>query len=234
MTKRIVVFDMDGTLGYFAQLSILFKSIEIFLNNKLSQSNFNSIMDLYKECLRPDICGIFKYLITQREEGKIDRICIYTNNKGPKSWTIRIKKYLETICPGLLFDNVICAFNINGEIVEQLRTTNSKTYNDLVKCTKMPNDTQVCFIDDIKHKYMEHDNVYYIHVKPYVYSLSLNELFGRFLDSSILKYNRGMYVKYLNSIFLKKLKYNHTDKDSKEKTIDIIASKQLLNLIREF
>uniref|UniRef100_A0A6C0BTX8 FCP1 homology domain-containing protein n=1 Tax=viral metagenome TaxID=1070528 RepID=A0A6C0BTX8_9ZZZZ len=234
MSKRIVVFDMDGTLGYFSQLSILFKSIEMFLNKRISQKCFNEIMNLYNECLRPDICEIFSYLIEQREHGKIDRICIYTNNKGPKLWTSRIKRYFEEICPGLVFDNVICAFTVNGEIIEEMRTTNNKTYNDLVKCTKMPKDTQVCFIDDQIHKYMEHENVYYIHVKPYVYSLTLNELFGRFIHSSILKYDKPLFINYLNAMFLKKIKYNHEKKEREEIDIDKIASKQMLKLISEF
>ena len=234
MTKRIVVFDMDGTLGYFSQLSILFKSIEIFLNKKITQSNFNSIMNLYKECLRPDICGIFAYLTNQKELGKIDKICIYTNNQGPKLWTTRIKKYFETKCQGLIFDNVICAFTVNGEVIEKMRTTNSKTYDDLVKCTKMPKDTQVCFIDDQKHRYMDHENVYYIHVKPYVYSISLNELFSRFLDSKVIKFDKKLFVNFLNCIFLKNIRYEHETKEQDEKDIDIIASKQMLKLIREF
>jgi hypothetical protein len=234
MTKRIVVFDMDGTLGYFSQLSLLFKSIEKFFNKKITQSSFNSIMNLYKECLRPDICEIFSYLTSQKALGKIDKICIYTNNRGPKLWTTRIKKYLETICDGLMFDNVICAFTVNGEVIEKMRTTNSKTYNDLVKCTKMPKDTQVCFIDDQKHKYMDHENVYYIHVMPYVYSLSLDDLFLRFVNSSILNFDKGLYVKYVNSIFLKNVTYKHTAKMNDEKAIDVIATKQMLNLIKEF
>ena len=49
MKKRIVVFDMDGTLGYFSQLSILFKSIENYINKQLSQNQFDSIMNLYKK-----------------------------------------------------------------------------------------------------------------------------------------------------------------------------------------
>ena len=234
MTKRIVVFDMDGTLGYFSQLSILFKSIEIFLNKKLTQSNFNSIMKLYDDCLRPDICGIFNYLTRQKELGKIDKICIYTNNQGPKLWTTRIKNYLQTRCNGLIFDNVICAFMVNGEIIEKMRTTNSKTYDDLVKCTKMPRDTQVCFIDDQKHRYIDHENVYYIHVKPYVYSLSLNELFSRFLNSSIIRFDKTLFVNYLNAIFLRNINYEHESKRQDEKDIDIIASKQMLKLIRDF
>jgi hypothetical protein len=123
---------------------------------------------------------------------------------------------------------------VNGEVIEQMRTTNSKTYDDLVKCTKMPKDTQVCFIDDQKHRYMHNDNVYYIHVKPYVCSLTLNDLFGRFLNSSIIKFDKNLFVKYLNSMFLKNINYKHVIKEKGEKEIDVIATKQMLKLISEF
>ena len=234
MKKRIVVFDMDGTLGYFSQLSILFKIIETYMNKRLSQNQFDTIMNLYrKECLRPEICSIFKYLTSQRNIGKIDKICIYTNNQGPKSWTTRIKGYLENICPGLLFDNVICAFMVNGDIIDKMSTTNYKTYDDLIRCTKLPNDTQVCFIDDMKHKYMEHENVYYIHVKPYVYSLSLNELFGRFIEKSKIVNDKNKFIDFVN-VSLKNINYDHKVKKEEEKEIDKIASKKMLDLIIDF
>lgn len=234
MKKRIVVFDMDGTLGYFSQLSILFKSIENYMNKRLSQNQFDSIMNLYKkECLRPEICSIFQYLVSQKSIGKIDKICIYTNNQGPKIWTTQIKKYLENICPGLSFDNVICAFMVNGDIIDKMRTTNYKTYDDLIKCTKLPNDTQVCFIDDMKHKYMEHENVYYIHVKPYVHSLSLNELFGRFINNSKIISDKNKFLNFIN-IYLSGINYDHKVKKEEEKEIDKIASKKMLDLIIDF
>ena len=230
MKKRIVVFDMDGTLGYFSQLSILIKIIE----TEYGRCSLNEEVNLYrKECLRPEICSIFKYLTSQRNIGKIDKICIYTNNQGPKSWTTRIKGYLENICPGLLFDNVICAFMVNGDIIDKMRTTNYKTYDDLIRCTKLPNDTQVCFIDDMKHKYMEHENVYYIHVKPYVYSLSLNELFGRFIEKSKIVNDKNKFIDFVN-VSLKNINYDHKVKKEEEKEIDKIASKKMLDLIIDF
>ena len=34
------------------------------------------------------------------------------------------------------------------------RTTHEKTYDDLLKCSKLPQDTQVCFVDDIYHYFL--------------------------------------------------------------------------------
>lgn len=232
--KKIVVFDLDGTLGYFSQLSILIKGIERYMGmgSEVNQEMFNRILDQYKDCLRPDICNIFNYLKERKKMRKIDRICIYTNNKGPKSWTTKIKGYIEHKCPGLVFDDVICSFMTNGEIIEELRTTNNKTYDDLVNCVRMPSNTQVCFIDDQVHKYMEHENVFYIHVIPYVYSYPLRDIITnsyKFLP----RVNKELYSKFITDIF-KKTKYRHYEKKEGEIEIDKIVSKQILNLIREF
>ena len=122
---------------------------------------------------------------------------------------------------------------VNGNIVDKMRTTNYKTYDDLIKCTKLPSDTQVCFIDDMKHKYMEHENVYYIHVKPYIYSLPLNELFGRFINNSKIISDKNKFIDFVN-ISLTGINYDHRVKKEEEKEIDKIASKKMLDLIIDF
>ena len=52
---KIVVFDLDETLGYFTQLGIFWDSIGEYLNSKgmpkLTQNDFNCILDLYPEFL---------------------------------------------------------------------------------------------------------------------------------------------------------------------------------------
>lgn len=232
--KKIVVFDLDGTLGYFSQLSILVKGIERYMGmgSEVNQELFNRILDEYSNCLRPDICNIFNYLKERKQKRMIDRICIYTNNKGPKSWTTKIKGYIEHKCPGLIFDNVICSFMTNGEVIEELRTTNTKTYSDLVNCVRMPNNTQVCFIDDQIHKYMEHENVFYIHVTPYIYSYPMKDIVNNSYNF-LYGVNRHLYSRYINDIF-KKSNYKHYEKKEGERDIDIIVSKQILNLIKDF
>ena len=43
-----------------------------------------------------------------------------------------------------------------------------------------------------------------------------------------------LFVNYLNAIFLRNINYEHESKRQDEKDIDIIASKQMLKLIRDF
>jgi FMN phosphatase YigB (HAD superfamily) len=60
--NKIVVFDLDETLGYFVQLGILIDVIEEIFNIDMEQNLFNEILDLYPEFLRPNIIKILKYL----------------------------------------------------------------------------------------------------------------------------------------------------------------------------
>ena len=62
-----------------------------------------------------------------------------------------------------LFEQIIAAFKINGKIVEINRTTHEKCIDDFFRCTKLSCDIEICFIDDLHHPKMIHDNVYYIH-----------------------------------------------------------------------
>ena len=66
-----------------------------------------------------------------------------------------------------IFDQVICAYKVNGMIIEPNRTSYDKIYSDLIRCVKAPYGSSVCFIDDRLHEAMRHPSVDYIQVKPY-------------------------------------------------------------------
>ena len=68
--SKIVVFDLDETLGYFMELGMFWDSLTNYIkNNKLQipidQKLFNKILDLYPEFLRPNIIGILKFPLPQ-------------------------------------------------------------------------------------------------------------------------------------------------------------------------
>jgi hypothetical protein len=64
---KIVVFDLDETLGYFTELGIFWDSLANYMkitqNPELNQTHFNEILDLFPEFLRPNIINILNYLI---------------------------------------------------------------------------------------------------------------------------------------------------------------------------
>ena len=93
---KIVVFDLDETLGYFTQFGIFWDCIQNVLNIKLSQQDFNETLNLYPEYLRPNIMPILQYLKNKKLTNCCHKLMIYTNNTGSKEWANKIKSFFET------------------------------------------------------------------------------------------------------------------------------------------
>ena len=61
--NKIVVFDVDETLGYFVEFGIFWDALLQYKPaHKLDQHEFNTILDLYPEFIRPNILSILSYL----------------------------------------------------------------------------------------------------------------------------------------------------------------------------
>lgn len=196
--KKTIVFDMDETLGHFAELNMFWTSLKEYLylknlshhivdkHHNLKETTFFQLLDIYPEFLRPNILSILKYLRTKQEQGDVDKIMIYTNNNGPKEWVLSIRDYFNAKLGYPIFDNVIAAFMVNGKIIEPKRTTFFKTYDDLVNCAKLSKNAEVCFIDDQYHPHMINDKVYYIYTQPYVIRIDFADMIARFLRANII------------------------------------------------
>ena len=192
---KYIVFDVDETLGYFSQLGSFIDAIS-FYNKDFSGSvfeRFNEILDLFPEFVRPKMIEILKYIHEKKVNGTCSGVFIYTNNQGPRSWVQHIAKYFDYKVGNVerndnnatLFDKIIAAYMINGKIVEPGRTSQNKTYDDLLRITGISPHSEVCFVDDLNHPDMRHDNVLYLNVKPYVKTLSVNEMIQRYLKSPL-------------------------------------------------
>jgi hypothetical protein len=238
MTKpfKIVVFDLDETLGYFTEFGIFCDCLsKYFKNSQYSNMNFNELLDLYPEFLRPKIVNTLKYLKTKKKENKCYKVMIYTNNQGDKNWAINIKKYFDNKVEYELFDKIIAAFKVRGQHIELGRTSHDKTMDDFVRCTKLPDNIEVCFIDDLYHAGMVDDKVYYINVKPYKHQLSIESMTNTFLDS-----NLGSSIndkeRFTNSIHheFKKYSYRIHEKTVQEQQIDEIIGKRMLQHLKQF
>ena len=66
---KIVIFDLDETLGYFVEFGMFWDCLNKYLidnsNYELNQSDFNYIIDLYPEFLRPNILHILNIDFSQ-------------------------------------------------------------------------------------------------------------------------------------------------------------------------
>jgi hypothetical protein len=237
LISKVVVFDLDETLGYFVELSILWDTIQLYLKDKLlGQKDFNAILDLYPEFIKPHIYSILNYLKYKKRTKECNSVMIYTNNQGSKEWTILIKNYFESKIHYALFDQIIKAFKINGKRIEMGRTSNEKTFDDLVKCTKLPKNTQICFLDDVFYPNMTGHNIYYIKVNPYIYNLSYDEMIVRFEKSHIgitLINGSDDFSKFARgNMQLYDFKYVPKSKDEYE--IDKIVSKKIMMHLQIF
>ncbi|GAF93743.1 unnamed protein product, partial [marine sediment metagenome] len=183
----IVVFDMDETLGHFEELSIFWsaiKSYSISKNHKtLKIEELYRLIDLFPKFLRPNILKILEYLKNKKQKGICDKVMIYTNNQS-KSWPELIRSYFDYKMNYPLFDQTIRAFKLHGKLIEVCRTSHDKSVRDLINCTKLPPNTQICFIDDLYHPEMEHPNVVYLHIKAYTYNIPYDKMIAVYYDKN--------------------------------------------------
>jgi hypothetical protein len=237
---KIVVFDLDETLGYFTEYGIFWDCLVKYFKMKnkqvLTQTNFNNILDLFPEFLRPNIINILTYLKTKKQSKCCHKMMIYTNNQGPKEWANHITEYFEDKLKYKLFDQIIAAFKINGKSVEICRTSHNKSYEDFIKCTKIPSNTEICFLDDTYYPEMINDNIFYINVKPYVYDLNIDYMINKFEKSKMgidLLDNETDFNDFMLTEF-KKYNYSINEKDKKEYDVDLILGKQIIFHLQEF
>lgn len=230
--KKVIVFDLDETLGSFGELGSFCNALDEYYGDKqISYNMFNDLLDLYPEFIRPQIINILKYILQKKKEDKCKYIMIYTNNQD-RIWVEHIKAYFEKKLKSKIFEQVICAFKVDGRVLELNRTTQEKTVDDFFRCTKLPRDIEICFVDDLFHPKMEEDNVYYIHVKAYKHYIPTSTLVDRYMNSNLVKDVKNK--EELRSFLMSKLKYNITEKSKQEQDVDIIVSKKLLEHIKEF
>jgi len=232
---KIVAFDLDETLGYFTQISIFWDALENFYGHNLFNDMFFELMDVFPEVFRPNILNILDFLHKKQQRKACYKIFIYTNNQAPKSWVTMLSEYMNKKLGYKIFDYIIAAYKIRGKQIEPKRTSHDKSVTDLIRCTNIPANTEICFIDDLYHPLMDKDNVYYINIKPYHISLPFEEMASRYYDQVLSKKNINKPF-FISSIvaFMKQYNYTVLKKSEEERKVDMIVSKKLLANLEDF
>lgn len=231
---KIVVFDLDETLGYFTELGMFWDALEKYYGHNLFSDKFFEVLDTFPEFFRPDIMNIMDII---KHKKSCHKIIMYTNNQGPKSWVTMISEYFNKKLGFNVFDQVIAAYKINGRQIEPKRTSHDKSTQDLFNILEIPKNTEVCFIDDLYHPLMDKENVFYINIKPYRMSIPYDEMAERYYHTILYKNNSTINkMKFINSIvsFMQQYNYMVIEKTAEEKKMDIIVSKKLLLHLEEF
>lgn len=241
---KIVVFDLDETLGYFVEFGIFWEALNSYFKSvmnsyPLDQIEFDEILDLYPEFIRPNIFSILNYLKRKMTSHELKGVMIYTNNQGPKAWVNFIKNYFEKKINYFLFIHVIRAFKVNGRQIEMCRTTHDKTVDDFFRCTKLPKNTQICFLDDTYYSSMNANNVYYIKVRPYTYDLPFESMVKRFIESKTGKKfltDEKMTESFYNYVlsYMLQFQFLYVNKSREEYEIDKIVTKKTMVHLQTF
>ena len=231
---RVIVFDLDETLGNFVELGVFCDLVEKYNKRKINFDEFYEIMDLYPQFLRPNIMKILQFLKEKKQKGDLNRVYIYTNNQGPKEWTEKIRFFLEKKLNYKLFDKVIGAYKVNGKVVEHTRTTHDKTIPDLFRSTNIPKNSKICFIDDLYHPKMDNDNVYYINVKPYHVHIPFNIMAEKYYKQNTNTINNKYgFVNYI-TMNMNRYDLSKIYKSPEDKKEDLAIGREIFADLQNF
>ena len=240
-TSKIVVFDLDETLGYYVEFGMFWDALKNYIKTQNISINtdqllFNKVLDLYPEFFRPNIINILNFLKQKKRVKHCHKLMIYTNNQGPDEWAQQIQAYFETKLNYKLFDQIIKAFKIKGKHVELCRTSHMKNHKDLISCTKIPETTEICFLDDVFHPGMVDDRIYYINVKPYVHDLPFEVMIDRFIKSGILEEFVELEPNFKSQMlnFMKRYHHEYVEKTPEAQNVDKILSKKIMQHLHIF
>lgn len=233
--NKIIVFDLDETLGCFTEIGIFWEALENFYEISLLNESFYDVIDLFSDFLRPNILNIIKYVKDKKINNECNKIMIYTNNQGPKSWVTMISNYFNNKIGYKVFDNIIAAFKIGGKIIEFNRTSHYKSVEDLIRCTRISPNTEICFIDDQYHPLMNVNNVYYINAKPYVYSMPYEEMAEKYYNhqKDNIKVKKEEFINFIVN-YMKQYNYPIKNKTKDEIELDKIVGKKIVIHLEEF
>lgn len=180
--NKVIVFDLDDTMGHFEELSIFLGGLKNIINKKITDKYIFKLLDLWPKFLRFGLIEILELIKTYKRQDRSIKVVIYTNNTGPRSWTMLIKQYLEKKMNCKLFNKVITAYR-DCEKTNK-RTTHNKTHADLLRTTKYSKNSKFIFLDDQVHPDMIHNNINYIKLHPYDYGIPFHIMIEQYLHSS--------------------------------------------------
>jgi len=236
--KKVIVFDLDETLGSFGDFYILWSGIQHILPK---YNEFNTLLDIYPEFLRVGILSILQFIYEKKQKGECYKVYIYTNNQCPKYWVQYICDYFQyklNICKEklFLFDHIIRAFKIGNRCIELSRTTHQKIHEDFISCTLLPKTTEICFIDDMEFSQMMHDKVYYIRPRAYFHGITLKEIINRMFSFFKKKGENEFELLYSTDYWYNWFSLNGHKENYKfiNNDIELEISKKMMFSIKEF
>ena len=232
--NKIIVFDLDETIGHFEQVSIFLNGMQNIIKTKITDKYLFKLLDIWPNIFRYKIFEVFKLLKNAKIRNHNIKVVIYTNNMGPRSWTLLIKKYIEKKINFKLFDTIISAYRPREKT--NFRTTHEKTFKDLIRSIKGNEESDILFFDDVYHEYMKHHQLKYVKLIPYRYSVESKKMIYDYVTS---KKNNIIYGRDIIPFKKIMLKFLNSGPDkyriySTPKHINVEQHKIIIKSIRQF
>lgn len=180
--EKLIVFDLDETLGYFTQIGIFYDIIQKFQKQPIHEKQFFKLLHLYPKIFRPNIMTILKNLSTIHKDNANFHVVLYTNNQGPKKWAREIINYIHYKIKYPLFYKIIGAYKVKNTLNEPLRTSHDKKFTDLQNIVPFSNTIPILFLDDQYHEEMDTNTIQYILLEPYTYYYSWDSIVDIFMN----------------------------------------------------
>lgn len=214
--NKCVVFDLDETIGHFAQLYKIAKTFEENMNCKLTTQH---IITLYKDLyniFRPGIFTLLGYTQFLKEKYKLN-VVLYTNTVMDDIWISAFLQYTYTMVK-LRFDFVI-------DLNSTCRTSIKKNLSDLYKCaSSLSNMSSIIVIDNKRHKKLLDKNITYVLVKNYYFVYTNNSIWKRLHDIFKIKITKQIETNIVNNDYNNILK-----KATKNEILDIISKLKIFS-----
>ena len=205
--EKIVVFDLDETLGNFIELGMFWEALENYYGHKLPDPYFFETVDLFEEFLRPNIITILKFLLEKKKQGKCNSLMIYTNNQGPKTWARMISRYfdaMENLPLTVLLRRSRCVEKwlrcVEHRMIKAWMTFFGRIN---YKTTRKFAFWMISIIPLWTQKY-------FVNVKPYTYSIPFRTMAERYYDNSPRQHeleSKDIFVntieKFMNRMIMK-------------------------------
>ena len=123
---------------------------------------------------------------------------------------------------------------MNNKIIEPCRTSYNKSVQDLINCAKLSRDVNICFIDDVFHSQMNMDNVVYIQIRPYVYSIPFNKMILKYYSKNTNKIqNKKDFIDKM-TLYVNNYDYEIRTKSNIETKVDEVLTKKIMQYLETF
>ena len=170
--KRIILFDMDETLGCFIDINIIAKILHKHIH-------INEVLQIFEStCFRPYFFEMMDLIVKLKDLGELDKVVLYTNNTGGYSWPSKIVKYIHSKV-GHVFDEIIYGSYVNPPFnPDRRRKYVHKDIRDVRDILQTDKNTLFLFFDD---------NIYENMKDPYMTSIVLTPFRCKILFSDTMK-----------------------------------------------